>query len=118
MGGELEEGCTGGREGTRRERSRTSEKGEAHRFPSFPPHPLLLFSPYSNTVRKSIARVLTVINKKQRDNLREFYKDAKCESSLLRARRSFDSSLVSSNEQQELTFNTFSSFPPLNRHAP
>ncbi|KAL7410951.1 putative ribosomal protein L35 [Mrakia frigida] len=30
-----------------------------------------------NTVRKSIARVLTVINKKQRDNLREFYKDAK-----------------------------------------
>ncbi|WVW80924.1 hypothetical protein I302_102915 [Kwoniella bestiolae CBS 10118] len=30
-----------------------------------------------NTVRKSIARVLTVINHKQRDNLREFYKKSK-----------------------------------------
>ncbi|GJJ07133.1 60S ribosomal protein L35C [Clathrus columnatus] len=30
-----------------------------------------------NTVRKSIARVLTVINQKQRQNLREFYKGKK-----------------------------------------
>jgi large subunit ribosomal protein L35e len=34
----------------------------------------------SNSVRKSIARVLTVINQKQRQNLREFYKKSKCES--------------------------------------
>ena len=34
----------------------------------------------SNTVRKSIARVLTVINQKQRQNLRDFYKKSKCES--------------------------------------
>lgn len=32
----------------------------------------------SNGVRKSIARVLTVINSKQRQNLREFYKNKKC----------------------------------------
>lgn len=31
----------------------------------------------SNTVRKSIARVLTVINQKARRNTREFYKDKK-----------------------------------------
>lgn len=31
----------------------------------------------SNTVRKSIARVLTVMNQKQRQNLREFYKNKK-----------------------------------------
>ena len=31
----------------------------------------------SNTVRKSIARVLTVTNAKQRQNLREFYKSKK-----------------------------------------
>lgn len=31
----------------------------------------------SNTVRKSIARVLTVINQKQRQNLREYYKGQK-----------------------------------------
>ncbi|PIL37173.1 hypothetical protein GSI_00865 [Ganoderma sinense ZZ0214-1] len=30
-----------------------------------------------NTVRKSIARVLTVMNQKQRQNLREFYKNKK-----------------------------------------
>ncbi|KAG7096961.1 60S ribosomal protein L35 [Marasmius oreades] len=30
-----------------------------------------------NTVRKSIARVLTVVNQKTRQNLREFYKDKK-----------------------------------------
>ncbi|KAI0084170.1 ribosomal protein L35 [Irpex rosettiformis] len=30
-----------------------------------------------NTVRKSIARVLTVINQKQRQNLRDFYKKKK-----------------------------------------
>ncbi|KAF8507593.1 ribosomal protein L35 [Gautieria morchelliformis] len=30
-----------------------------------------------NTVRKSIARVLTVINQKQRQNLREYYKGKK-----------------------------------------
>merc|ERR550525_1133592 len=30
-----------------------------------------------NTVRKSIARVLTVINQKQRQNLRDFYKKSK-----------------------------------------
>jgi len=38
------------------------------------------FRPNSNTVRKSIARVLTVINQKQRANLREFYKNSKCAS--------------------------------------
>ena len=32
---------------------------------------------YSNTVRKSIARVLTVTNQKQRQNLKEFYKNKK-----------------------------------------
>ena len=32
---------------------------------------------FSNTVRKSIARVLTVTNQKQRQNLREFYKNKK-----------------------------------------
>ena len=37
------------------------------------------FADPSNTVRKSIARVLTVINQKQRQNLREFYKKSKCE---------------------------------------
>jgi hypothetical protein len=31
----------------------------------------------SNTVRKSIARVLTVMNQKARQNLREYYKDKK-----------------------------------------
>jgi ribosomal protein L29 len=36
---------------------------------------LLLYS--SNTVRKSIARVLTVMNQKARQNLREYYKDKK-----------------------------------------
>lgn len=40
----------------------------------------------SNTVRKSIARVLTVINQKQRQNLREFYKKSKCEHVLLSPR--------------------------------
>lgn len=35
---------------------------------------LTCFLLYSNTVRKSIARVLTVITQKQRQNLREFYK--------------------------------------------
>ena len=44
---------------------------------------LLCLSPYelgnssSNTVRKSIARVLTVTHQKQRQNLREFYKNKK-----------------------------------------
>ena len=33
--------------------------------------------PCSNTVRKSIARVLTVMNQKARQNLREYYKDKK-----------------------------------------
>jgi hypothetical protein len=35
---------------------------------------------HSNTVRKSIARVLTVINQKQRQNVRDLYKskNAKC----------------------------------------
>ena len=37
---------------------------------------LSILSP-SNTVRKSIARVLTVTNQKQRQNLREFYKNKK-----------------------------------------
>lgn len=32
---------------------------------------------YSNTVRKSIARVLTVMNQKARQNLREYYKNKK-----------------------------------------
>ena len=31
----------------------------------------------SNTVRKAIARVLTIMNQKSRENLREFYKDKK-----------------------------------------
>jgi len=30
-----------------------------------------------NTVRKAIARVLTIMNQKSRENLREFYKDKK-----------------------------------------
>jgi large subunit ribosomal protein L35e len=33
--------------------------------------------PFSHAVRKSIARVLTVTNQKQRQNLREFYKGKK-----------------------------------------
>jgi hypothetical protein len=33
----------------------------------------------SNSVRKSIARVLTVINQKQRENLRSYYKGKNCE---------------------------------------
>jgi len=37
----------------------------------------LSLSHHSNGVRKSIARVLTVINQKQRSNLREFYKNKK-----------------------------------------
>jgi large subunit ribosomal protein L35e len=32
---------------------------------------------YSNTVRKSVARVLTVMNQKARQNLREYYKNKK-----------------------------------------
>lgn len=38
---------------------------------------LLLLSPHSNSTRKSIARVLTVMNQKQRTNLRELYKGKK-----------------------------------------
>jgi len=34
-----------------------------------------LFSARSKTVRKSIARVLTVINQKKKENLRQFYAD-------------------------------------------
>ena len=34
-------------------------------------------SVYSNTVRKSVARVLTVMNQKARQNLREYYKNKK-----------------------------------------
>jgi hypothetical protein len=43
---------------------------------------------HSNGVRKSIARVLTVINQKQRQNVRELYKskNAKCKSSALSCR--------------------------------
>ena len=43
---------------------------------------LVHLSPRSNGVRKSIARVLTVINQKQRQNVRELYKskNAKCTS--------------------------------------
>jgi hypothetical protein len=33
----------------------------------------------SNSVRKSIARVLTVINQKQRENQRSYYKAKNCE---------------------------------------
>ncbi|KDQ64501.1 hypothetical protein JAAARDRAFT_28131 [Jaapia argillacea MUCL 33604] len=40
-----------------------------------------------NTVRKSIARVLTVMNHKARQNLREFYKDKKYLPLDLRAKR-------------------------------
>ncbi|EIN10614.1 60S ribosomal protein L35 [Punctularia strigosozonata HHB-11173 SS5] len=40
-----------------------------------------------NTVRKSIARVLTVMNAKQRQNLREFYKGKKYLPLDLRAKR-------------------------------
>jgi large subunit ribosomal protein L35e len=32
---------------------------------------------YSNSVRKSVARVMTVVNQKARQNLREFYKGKK-----------------------------------------
>lgn len=38
---------------------------------------LLIFYPNSKVVRKSIARVLTVINQTQRENLRKFYADKK-----------------------------------------
>lgn len=38
---------------------------------------LWLLWEHSATVRKSIARVLTVINQKARQNLREYYKDKK-----------------------------------------
>ena len=34
-------------------------------------------APHSNTVRKSIARVMTVMNQKARQNLRELYKKKK-----------------------------------------
>lgn len=37
-------------------------------------HPLLFLSACSRVVRKSIARVLTVINQTQKENLRKFYK--------------------------------------------
>ena len=47
----------------------------------------MLIRGYSNTVRKSIARVLTVINAKQRQNLREFYKGKKYLPLDLRAKR-------------------------------
>ncbi|WFD25534.1 60S ribosomal protein L35, L29 [Malassezia nana] len=40
-----------------------------------------------NTVRKNIARVLTVINLKQRANLREFYKGKKYQPLDLRAKK-------------------------------
>ena len=40
---------------------------------------MTLISFRSTTVRKSIARVLTVVNQKQRQNLREFYRKKKCE---------------------------------------
>ena len=36
-----------------------------------------LFAHFSNSVRKSIARVLTVMNQKARQNLRELYKKKK-----------------------------------------
>ena len=42
---------------------------------------------YSNGVRKSIARVLTVTNQKQRQNLRDFYKGKKYLPLDLRAKR-------------------------------
>lgn len=38
---------------------------------------ILILGINSNAVRKSIARVLTVTNQKQRQNLREFYKNKK-----------------------------------------
>ena len=38
---------------------------------------IFLFSDYSKVVRKSIARVLTVINHKQRENLRKLYRKKK-----------------------------------------
>ena len=37
----------------------------------------VLIRGYSNTVRKSIARVMTVMNHKARQNTREFYKGKK-----------------------------------------
>ncbi|CAD6968675.1 unnamed protein product [Tilletia controversa] len=40
-----------------------------------------------NTVRKSIARVLTITNQKQRTNLREFYKGKKYQPLDLRAKK-------------------------------
>lgn len=39
-----------------------------------PRRPLIFFSTCSRVVRKSIARVLTVINQTQKENLRKFYK--------------------------------------------
>ena len=45
------------------------------------------FPTYSNTVRKSIARVLTVMNSKARQNLRELYKSKKYLPLDLRAKR-------------------------------
>lgn len=44
---------------------------------SSPSSPLSLFS--SRVVRKSIARVLTVINQTQKENLRKFYKVSQVE---------------------------------------
>lgn len=46
-----------------------------------------LSTSFSNTVRKSIARVLTVMNQKQRSNLREMYKGKKYQPLDLRAKK-------------------------------
>lgn len=45
------------------------------------------FKIHSNSVRKSIARVLTVMNQKQRSNLRELYKGKKYQPLDLRAKK-------------------------------
>ena len=76
----------------------------------------IFFHSYSNTVRKSIARVLTVINKKQRDNLREFYKDAKCESS--RSSSTFPSIHFSFSSERSGADIRRLLVLPLHRHAP
>ena len=44
-------------------------------------------APRSNTVRKSIARVMTVMNQKARQNLRELYKKKKYAPLDLRAKK-------------------------------
>jgi large subunit ribosomal protein L35e len=54
-----------------------SKLTKMYEFNSQGPYRLTNKFPCSNTVRKSIARVLTVMNHKARQNLREYYKGKK-----------------------------------------